>query len=299
MDYRPSFLSKELRSGGPFCVSEFGKPSGHALFSFYIFLCLSKFLELRFFRGQTLKIALCFLVNCLIAVLICISRAYFGVHSINQVILGSLFGWLVYFSVQVLEKPLKLHLYDPVFEKSTPVQKRVSLCLLVQVLAILYVLLLLAFVRARYILSVDNTFISRIQNCEQVLDNFYDHFTLGMELNGLYFVLLNAWFMGLVFSRLDAAHGLQFWFDHKIGWFVLRVAIYCLPVVLVIPIRFLLSGHPLFVITLQTLLLGGIGLFIGLYGLSVLDWLHIPLKKPEPQEANKTLEVIEMNDKQF
>lgn len=295
MDARPSFLSPDLRNDGPFCVAEFGKPSGHALFSFYIFLCLGKFAELRFFRGHSLKIALAFLANVAVAVIICLTRSYFGVHSLNQLVLGSFFGWLIYFTVGLLQKPLKNYLYDPIFEPTTPSQRKAGIVAMTEVFVVLGGALLLAFLRARYILASDDSFFDSIINCVQVKDNFLDRFTLGMALNGLHFVLFNAWFVGLVFSRIDPAHGLQFWYDKNVKWFAVRVAGYCAPGLLALPLQMLMFGHPATEMIMEVLVLGGVGSFVGVFGLTILDKLGVPIKKPDSVETNKTLESIEMN----
>lgn len=297
MDSRPSFLSKSLKSEGLYCVAEFGKPSGHALFSFYVFLCLGKFLEQSYWRGNKIKNTITFVVCLLTATVIGFTRFYFGVHSFNQVILGAYFGWLIYFAIQIFKEPLKVYLHDPVFERAPKVEKRSTLITLAAIFGVLYIALLLVFLKTRIQVESDHSFEDSIINCTQVKTDFINQFTLIMELNSLYFSLLNFWFIGLLLSNLNVDAGLQFFYDKKIVLFALRTFVYLLPMGFVIILaRFVVFGSPAVEIIIETLLLTATGFFTGAYGLWLLDKIGIPIKISHDSEELKEEKGLEMSE---
>lgn len=100
---RPFWINTKLKTS---CETGFGNPSGHAFTSSAIYLsfwhCVTDF---EFFKkekkGIATRIALLILFICLIIAIV-LSRLYLGVHSINQIIYGSLLGlgaYIFYFVV--------------------------------------------------------------------------------------------------------------------------------------------------------------------------------------------------------
>ena len=93
IDFRPSFLSNEIDSKN--CRLDYGKPSGHALMSsIAIPLCMY-----QIFKNNIEKTRLKFIIISSVSVfLVIFSRLYLAKHSINQLILGCLFGLSILFT---------------------------------------------------------------------------------------------------------------------------------------------------------------------------------------------------------
>lgn len=288
MDTRPSFLSKKLKSEDFFCIPEFGKPSGHALFSFYLFLSIGKLLEIKFFKDQSVKNFLCFLLNCLIAAIIGLTRFYFGVHSFNQVILGSFLGCTVFFVVDFVKDTVFLHIYEPIFEKKTRnVNTRKSLLVLLSIFAVLFVLSLTSFFRANSKLKNDTSFYENIINCENVKEDFIFRFTVKMEINCVYFIFFNFFFIGLLLNSFNVKEGLNFAYDGNFKFICARFAVLSLTFIPTLLISMVDFDHGFGNIVIQTFNTALISFLSGMYIFNLFEKLKIPFKKDETIDEYK------------
>ena len=87
------------------CNTGYGNPSGHALSSTCFFLTIMH-LTIKNFKVEKCRL-LMFIFTLVIIFLICISRIYLDVHSINQIIFGSMIGFglfiLLFFNLKIDE----------------------------------------------------------------------------------------------------------------------------------------------------------------------------------------------------
>ena len=93
-DSRPFMERQELFKG--ICDGGFGNPSGHALVSFFIYLVLIHYIMNHKFFNEKIIIKI-LLISILVTLLLLVvfSRIILGIHSINQIIFGSLLGiWI-------------------------------------------------------------------------------------------------------------------------------------------------------------------------------------------------------------
>ena len=92
---RPFWINPSIKRS---CDGGFGNPSGHSFSSFAIYLSLWDIItNLNYFnRKKYLKIAL-LIFFILFSFCIAISRIFLSVHSINQIIYGSILGFGMYF----------------------------------------------------------------------------------------------------------------------------------------------------------------------------------------------------------
>ena len=80
------------------CMGGFGNPSGHSFSSFSIYLSLwNIIIERPFFENKKVLKIILFIIFFLFSFLIALSRIFLSVHSINQVLFGSLLGIGLYF----------------------------------------------------------------------------------------------------------------------------------------------------------------------------------------------------------
>ena len=295
MDTRPSFKSTELKNGTFNCVAEFGKPSGHALFSFFLFLRIARILEKRFFMGEKIKIAIGFVINCLIATSIGITRFYFGVHSFNQVILGALLGSTIYFLVILLHDHIDYYIYKPIFVKSQPDDHR-TLKILLVTFGSLFSLSILSYLRARFTLEADDSFKDSIVNCTYVKDgDFIFTFTDKMEYNCIFFACFNFLMIGYLFNPHNVKLGLFFYYDKSKLLFMCRLLLLVLtlsPVSLAVLFKF---KFRLVNIICQTLIFGVVSFFSGRELFNIMDLIGLPYCKEEETSKAEKENIIEMS----
>ena len=112
-DPRPFWINSILFKGK--CETSYGNPNGHCMTAFYFFLSLSYYICMldKFKQNNTLKI-IAYLVGILVAALTAFSRLALGVHSLDQVLYGSLIGIWVFgifsFVFKVYDMPLIYYL---------------------------------------------------------------------------------------------------------------------------------------------------------------------------------------------
>ena len=91
---RPFWEVNSLYKG--ICDGGFGNPSGHSISSVYLYLTLFAYLnETKILKNKILIKIILFLFFSTLTILIILSRLILGIHSINQVIYGSILGMFV------------------------------------------------------------------------------------------------------------------------------------------------------------------------------------------------------------
>ena len=139
-DPRPVFLSKILNSD--WCICDYGKPSGHSLCStgilFFIYNDLVIHHKLNYIQKYFLKI----FFFCLLCLII-ISRIFYGVHTINQCVLGFFFGITIFYFTKRQKDNLLKYVIWPIFYKERFRNKNpiaILFCIMIAMNYIMFVL---------------------------------------------------------------------------------------------------------------------------------------------------------------
>ena len=112
-DPRPFWLNTILFQGK--CETSYGNPSGHSLISFYFFLSFGYYLsKINYIKSNKIYKSIIYFTAFILATLIAFSRLALGVHSLDQVLYGSLIGIIFFiiftFSFKFYDMPLKHYL---------------------------------------------------------------------------------------------------------------------------------------------------------------------------------------------
>ena len=100
-DSRP-FLDNDILFKG-ICEGGFGNPSGHSLVSVFLYLTFFHYLiKLKYINDNKLLKFLLGATLSIITILILISRFILGLHSLNQIILGSFIGAWIFLFIFIL-----------------------------------------------------------------------------------------------------------------------------------------------------------------------------------------------------
>ena len=113
--WRPNYLDAFMVDSKHHCDFEYGNPSGHSIGAFSYWLLFARDLSSNFNHKMIRTIiSLCVII---LAVLICLSRLYFGAHSINQILLGVGIGYTVYLLGEIYEDHLRDWIHNEVLTK--------------------------------------------------------------------------------------------------------------------------------------------------------------------------------------
>lgn len=118
-DSRPFMENQALFKG--ICDGGFGNPSGHALLSFFIYLILIHFIQNhKFFNDKIFIKFFLILFVIIMLILVILSRIILGVHSINQIIYGSLLGiWLFYVLIYMFKlDKMSMIIYRKIYQNT-------------------------------------------------------------------------------------------------------------------------------------------------------------------------------------
>ena len=112
-DPRPFWHNTILFQGN--CEVSYGNPSGHSLISFYFFLSFGYYFnQLNFIKGNKIYKIIVYSVAFILSGLIAFSRIALGVHSLDQVLFGSLLGILCFLifaiTLKIYDMPLNHYL---------------------------------------------------------------------------------------------------------------------------------------------------------------------------------------------
>ena len=117
-DSRP-FLDNDILFKG-ICEGGFGNPSGHSLVSVFLYLTFFHYLiKLKYINDNKLLKFLLGATLSIITILILISRFILGLHSLNQIILGSFIGAWIFLFIFIIFKFDKITMitYRKLFNK--------------------------------------------------------------------------------------------------------------------------------------------------------------------------------------
>lgn len=195
-DMRPNYISTALRSDFGYCEKDYGKPSGHALFSFTIYLALYKDLRQSFFKKHGYLVLL--FLTILLPFMISFSRLYFGVHSINQLLLGAFYGIICHLIVDIYSKKIKIFILLPIlYPTYFKVDKRI----------IRKRLLIIAFIMNSVHIAIwlfrwleeggKQSVLVHIVNCLSVKENVELNFSVRLLTQGMLYNLMLAILIGM------------------------------------------------------------------------------------------------------
>lgn len=218
LDSRPSFESRELHEGGGYCENEYGKPSGHAFMtSILSALLVDDFRSMGYKLGSLAKAA--FVGGNVL--LVGFSRVHLGVHSLNQIVLGLLFGLQVYFVLCLIKNWVHQYLIRPIkpidelapLEQPKP-QRELTVRLLLLVVAFNIPSALIYFNAQAFETDFDPMF-EKIINCSYVKERIHRGFAMKIFsqatfVNFFFFLLL-----GANYSHFDFYSGSWLGFDRN------------------------------------------------------------------------------------
>lgn len=174
-DPRPIFLNKMLHSDN--CICDYGKPSGHALCSTGILFFIYNDLVIHHNFGSVKKFFLKIFFFCLLF-LIMASRLFFGVHTINQCVLGFFFGITIFFFVIRMKDNLLKYIIWPIFYKER-FRKKNPIAILFCIMILMNYLLFVVWADALTHYEIPNMKFIEFKNCEfcvfneiQISNNF-------------------------------------------------------------------------------------------------------------------------------
>ena len=114
-DWRPNYLDSFLVDSEHHCDIEYGNPSGHSIGAFCYWFIFARDVA-NYFSNKYVRKMIHVLLKSM-AYLICLSRLYFGAHSINQIIMGMGIGYIIFLIGEIYENPLKDAIYGEIFSK--------------------------------------------------------------------------------------------------------------------------------------------------------------------------------------
>lgn len=164
-DGRPIFFSPTLPTET--CICDYGKPSGHALCSagllLFIFDNLKTNYQLPPWGWTALK-------TCFWGLFLCISfsRVYLGAHSYNQIILGGIFGLLIFILMGRYEDPFMRQVVIPITVKEKLRDQKSIYVLIAMAVFMNYLLLFFWSHRRHFFENLDNDFYDFL-NCHECL----------------------------------------------------------------------------------------------------------------------------------
>lgn len=191
---RPIFFAARLQNTG--CICDYGKPSGHALCSAGLLLFIFHNLQTNSICSpKTLQVVKAFFWTIFVA--ICVSRVYLAAHSFNQVILGGIFGALVFYCVHSYEDFLLKSVVIPITSKTQMRERRAVYDLIGGFVVTNFALLFLWSLRRHRFEHLDNDFFS-FKNCFECLFDGRANFSNkivsdSLNFNALFGVLFGAY----------------------------------------------------------------------------------------------------------
>ena len=284
---RPSHLDNRLLDDDHFCEPDYGNPSGHAFLSMIIMLIAAS----DFSRSITnlLYDILIHIPFIAFSIVVCFTRLYYGVHSIDQVILGVLFAFTFHFIIKVFRNPLKRIFIDPILDKDDHDRKKIVwtyVILIIVVNVIIYVAWGIVYAQEQ-----KDDYFDFIVHCREFSLSKYPNFSTRL----LGDTLINNYSLGLLFGMSFAPQniklGWEFIYDKHVGWFIARF--------LVFAILFGLSQLAIYprddYVWLTVIRFGVIQLAVGIiqgrFTLSIFDLLRIKYQKEDTEFYDNDIEI--------
>lgn len=279
MDQRPSFLSKELKTGRHFCEKEYGMPSGHALFSAFAFFCIAKQYKRKCQHMSIFQKTVVIGLIIIIGLGVVFSRLYFGVHSLNQVGIGLILGTFLFTLTNSVEKYLDVYVIAPVFKiERTYLSRHISLFLGFVGVGMVMILMF-AFLLSFEVDYASTEFYKEIINCVEVKEDFNFGFSVKVLRDGLTFAYFLGILVGIGLHPESLILEFNFGFDGNAVNTMVRlgcVFLINLPMYLMMEIEFKSVGMRV----LRPLILFPLfGVLTGRYSTDFIRWCGIPLGK--------------------
>ena len=206
-DGRPSFASTQLSQNTFYCERDYGKPSGHATLTSGVSVIILR--DLTLYSKSTIVKSISFALAASCVALISVSRLFFGVHSINQVMLGVCLGIFVVLTVFVMRNLISDLYFGPILEKERLGRPKMSY----------HIILLLTFLLMTTTLSLlclkclskeqtpdnangvgESAFFNSIVNCSSVKGSHHTGFATKVTADGFSANLIVALLFGLALS---------------------------------------------------------------------------------------------------
>ncbi len=204
-DSRPSFEADALKQGGKFCENDYGMPSAHTMIVVNLTLVIISDVS-KNFSQRNKKIAN--FIGAIASIAVSITRLFFGVHSINQVVMGFLGGVTLFWGFQVIEGPLCENIIIPLIRgRVYPKLKTRAMSLLTISMMILMIILCFAFNHS-YKAEIEESFYIQFKfvNCKHMLDKLprfsYRLFYLSSSILFTYFYFLGIYFQQGNFEKM-------------------------------------------------------------------------------------------------
>ena len=273
---RPSFESLDLNSAKGFCENDYGNPSGHGMVSINILLIIARD------TTQNLKGWRKFITYfiCLsLSLVVCLSRLYFGVHSIDQTMLGLSFGFCVFLIFEVYEQVITENLVFPILYKDNFGYKKTR-NLIIGITILFNVLIYIFWSICYYLETNRDDYFYFVKNCKMVFHkdpNFsYKLLSSGLAINNPIGI-----FLGMLNCKQNIKFATNFYYDRNIYKFIIRIVFFTL---LYLPS--LLSYYPRIPGKTFNILRANIILFLGGYVVSryifsLFEWFGIPYQKKQ------------------
>lgn len=278
---RPSFESVDLQAAHGYCENDYGNPSGHAMVSINVLLLMANDLSRNFKRIPKI----CIYLACLcVSLAICLSRLYFGVHSLDQTILGLSLGFCTFLFFEVYEGPLTELLIIPILYKEGGKAKETRNLLLVLLLVFNLIIYLLWGI-CYYAENTRTNYFDFVQNCHMV---FHRHPNFSSKLLGDGLLINSP--LGILLGLLDSTHNVRlatnFFYDRNVFKCILRIIIAVCVYLSVFTSYYPRYPNVLISLARATLMVFFTGYMMGRYLFNLFDFLQISYKK----HADKTAE---------
>ena len=199
-DPRPVMLSEKLN--GDYCICDYGKPSGHSMSSVGMLLLIYSQIRFEYSPSRCFKIFLKIFFGSLVF-MIMFSRLYLGVHSINQIFLGFIWGVTVFYFLKRYRDSILKYLIWPIFYKERFRSKNAIAFLFFIMIFLNYIL----FVTWAYVFTnyeyPDMSFI-KFKNCNEcyfLIENVAQNFSTKSLREALAFNLYFGMLFGIFLSK--------------------------------------------------------------------------------------------------
>jgi membrane-associated phospholipid phosphatase len=181
------------------CDGGYGNPSGHSFISTYVYLSFY-FILSKNELIKNKKILKNIFLGCslLLILLIMLSRVYLGLHTINQIIYGSLLGlfsfYLDYFVFEIIN--MDINYYKKLFKS-----KKIMKIFIISILICLVLLLLAYLIFNKKNIKKYNSYLDDIPQCQKLKD--YRRLNKeGLFANLLIFFLIGMYFGQMFFWKM-------------------------------------------------------------------------------------------------
>lgn len=300
MDTRPVFEHDNLNKSSSFCATDFGKPSGHALKSagFAVGILYDVLINSNSFY---VKLAVCIGVP-ILHVLIMMSRIFFGVHSINQLYLGSAVGIFIGMTVIKYQKVLFEYFFNPILDKYRSPENRNSFF---KVLGFLYgfivvvgaAIFLISFYQEQYSGNVqrwreNEQLRSCLKSSLSKEDFLHPQFSLRIVSHTMISLQILVFFLAIYLSNIDFNHGMVVDSFKQFAKVAARFLI-----IIVFEAAIMLTEYPRlssksYYLLKYFLVINLVGFAIGYLALKLPIWIGIGLLDPVEEDKAVQLESI-------